>query len=153
MFDCHERVNDQVFHPGNEVLLHCQLVLREVLVQVLLKCFETNSVAFFVHSIVGPMLLQAVVGEMNIVVAIWKTVVIWRGPQVTLLVEEDLVLAGHQSPHTDVKLPLLEQHGALDVLLHYAAGILCSGINEEEQFIQIREYLNPSPLVGIAWLH
>ena len=65
-------------------------------------------------------------------------------------VHEHLVLTIDEGPHTDVKFPSLKEKWPLDVLLDDAAGELRTTVYELSHFIQLREDLYPSSLVGIG---
>lgn len=47
----HVTINSNVLHPGHEVLLYLQIILRILLIQVLLKLVETDNIALFVHAV------------------------------------------------------------------------------------------------------
>ena len=75
-----EGVNDQVFHFRNEIPLHIQSILRVLLVKVCLKDVEPHGVSVLVNAIVGSKLLQTVVCQVHIVVAVCQVVVVRASP-------------------------------------------------------------------------
>ena len=100
------------------MLPEIQLVGRELGVQVLLEVLETQGVAFFMHPIVLPELLEAVVGEVDVVVRGLRVVLAAGGAQVAVSVVEQLVLGSAYRPDPDVEFAPLEEQGPLHVLLH-----------------------------------
>ena len=112
------RVNYQVLDPGQDVAPEIDAVVREDLVKVLLKRLERQGVAFFKDPVVVTELLQAVVGQVDVVVSCVGVVLAARGPQVPVLVVEQVVLARGDGPDPDVELPALEQEWPFYILLH-----------------------------------
>ena len=74
------------------MLVNVKFVLWKVLIKVLLENLKANCISIFMFSIVVSILLQAVIGEMHVVVLILERVIVRAGPQIALLVVIELVL-------------------------------------------------------------
>ena len=85
-------IKHQVLDPPDEMLVNVKFVLWKVLVKVLLENLKANCISIFMFSIVVSILLQAVIGEMHVVVLVLKRVIVRAGPQIALLVVIELVL-------------------------------------------------------------
>jgi hypothetical protein len=123
-------------------------MLREVLIKVLLQDLIADSVPILMLSIVVAMLLQAVIGQVHVVVAIVQLVVVRGGAQVALVVEEDFLLSVQEDPHADVEFSTFKKEGALDVLLNDPASVLRASGDELNYIVELIEYLYPPALVG-----
>ena len=71
-----ESVNDEIFHSGNEMLINVQVVLWEIVIKVLLEHMVADSVAIFMLTVVASKLLQTIVGQMHVVIAVSQVVII-----------------------------------------------------------------------------
>jgi len=58
--------------------------------------------------IVGPMLLQTVICQVNIIIIVIKFIVIRRGPKVALIIEVYLLSLINKDPYTDIEFSLFE---------------------------------------------
>ena len=76
------------------MLLHTQIILREVLVEVLLESIEAYCVSIFMNPILVAKLLKAVICQVNIVIAISEIVVVRRGSQVAMSKHINFIFAG-----------------------------------------------------------
>ena len=91
------------------ILTNTHPVLRELLIQVLLKDLKGKSIPILESTVVVTEFLEAVVGQVDVVVEDLHVVLEGRGPQVALLAEKDLISFSYDGPDTDVELPSVVQ--------------------------------------------
>ena len=135
------------------MLVNVKFVLWKVLIKVLLENLKANCVSIFMFSIVVSILLQAVIGEMHVVVLILERVIVRAGPQIALLVVIELVLVWCISPHSDIELSPFEQHWLLNVLLNHPVGIELPRGEELLNLLQTVKDLYAAALVHVCRLH
>ena len=103
----HDRIDDEILDPGEDMLFHVELEFRELLPVVFLDVCEGEGVTGLVDSVAVAVDLQAVVGEMDKVVIIIQSIFIRTGPYISLLKHIDLQFAGHQHSYPDIKLSFI----------------------------------------------
>ena len=99
------------------------------------------------------MLLETIVGQVDIVVPVWELIGIGGSPQIALIVHVDLLLLVYYDPDSDVKLSSLEEERPLDILLYYPTRVLRSRSNEFDDIMELIEDFDASPLIGCGRLH
>lgn len=77
---------------------------------------EPELVSVFVAAVVFRVLLDCIVGEMDVEVCV-EFVLIGGGSHVALLEEMDFELVGEEDPHSDIELSSHEEERALEVFL------------------------------------
>ena len=156
-----KRVDDDVFHPGYEVVFHGYLVLdiwpfglELFRIEIVLKVLEAQGVSVLMLAIFFFVFhLHALVCKMDIQIALVKGILRRRSPQVTLLVEVNFISSRSTSPDTDVELSLFVEQRTLYVLLDNAESTGGSRVYEVQHFVEVRENFNSFTLVHIRWLH
>ena len=91
-FNTLKSINDQILHPWHEVLSHIELMLRVDFIEIVLEIIETDRVTFLMLAIVLSMLLQTVVGQVNIIVTVIQSIIVWWGPEVAFVIHKDFLL-------------------------------------------------------------
>ena len=77
------------------------------LIQVFLELFKGQGVALFVGTKVLSLVLEALIGQMDLVVLGRGRVVVGRCPKIAVLININFEGVGYQSPNSNVKLSLL----------------------------------------------
>ena len=107
-------------HLWHQVVEDAHPALWVVLIDVVLEGAEAQLVSIFEVTIVFSMLLDCIVRQMHegiVYILEVDTELTGRGPQVSLLEEEELLVLIQEHPDTNVELALVDQQWPLDVLL------------------------------------
>lgn len=99
------------------------------------------------------MLLETVVCQMNIIIAIWELVTVWGGSNVAILVHIDFLFLVDQDPNSNIKLSSFKQKRSFYVFLHDPTSVSGSRANEFNYIIQLIKYFDPSSLVSCSRFH
>jgi hypothetical protein len=130
------------------VFIHIKFILWELLIQVLLECFESYSVAILMLSIVISILLQTVISQVHIVVLVRQRVVITWSPDITLFINVKVIFACENWPDPYIKFPAFEEKGSFDIFLDYPELIgRWSRCNKLLNIPNIPEYFNSFSLI------
>ena len=122
-------------------------ILPEFFIEVGLQALKPKGVTILVLPVVVTILLKAIVCQMNVVILVGEGVVVTGCPHVALLIHEQLILPGEQSPYTQVKLSLTEEHGLLYVFLDDPEGVHRPRKDELLDVLDIAEDLDAFALV------
>ena len=153
------RVDDDVFHLWNHVLLDVDLEVPVLFVQKGLELWKGNGIADLVLAECRLVLdLQAVVGEVDHNVLIVDVVFTTGGPQIALVEKVDVEMGRvvgnvEKGPHPDVKLPLLVDQRPLYVFLYHPVRVRELLFHEGVDVSELREELDALSLVQPLWLH
>ena len=145
-------VNDQIPHPGDEVLPHIYIMLRPLLIEVGLELLETQGVPVLELPVIVSVLLEAVIGKMHIVILIIHVVAKGRGPQVAVFIHENVDIRGHYHPHADIEFPPLVQEWLLDIFLRHPLRVVRLVVHQTLEFLERPEDLDASSAVQIGRL-
>lgn len=155
LFGREEGVDADVGHPLDQVSLQVELPLqlRVQSVDVLFQGLQVHAVALFVLAVGAVMLLQTDVGEVDELVGHVLVVVdLGGGAQVAGGTLEDVSLGSGGHQETDVEFAAVPEQGPFQVLLDHPLGATVPLLEEVQDVLQVREYLDALPLVGIRWL-
>jgi hypothetical protein len=137
------------------VLVDVQLVLWKSLIDVTLQVIERKGIAFFVGSIVVLVLnLEALVGQVHVVVLVTEVVLAGSCADVSVPVHVDAEVASYERPDSDVELTRVVKKRLFNVLLHDPEWCLLRSLKDEviDVFV-VTEYLDASSLVQRGRLH
>ena len=101
---------------------HQLRIALALLVDQGLQVLEGQLVAELIPPVILVVLLDCVVGEVDVGVAdvvVAEVELIRRGAQVALLEDEHLQLLGEEHPHSDIELATSKQQRPLHVFLHH----------------------------------
>lgn len=119
------------------MLLHIQLILWKVFIEVPLEFVESDGVAVLMDAVLVAEFLKTVVCQVHVVVAVRQVVSVRGSTQVAVPIHEDFVFASEEGPHTDVELASFEKERPLDVFLDDATSELGAGVHEKLEFFQV----------------
>ena len=152
--DWESGVNDYVLYSRHEMLLHIQMIRREVFIQIFLQLFKAQRVAVLMLPVVVSELLQTVVSQMNIIVFVRQRIVITGRPHVPFLVDVELQLVCKQSPNPQIKFPPSVQQRLFNVLLHHPEAIAWRSRKYKLlDVFNVSKYFYASALIQGCWLH
>ena len=97
--------------------------------------------------------LQAIVGQVHILVAHVRGVVETRSPNVACVAEEEVLIALSHCPHSDIEFATLVKERLLKILLNDPVRIAERRFQESNYLIKIVEYFDAFPLVFICWFY
>jgi len=135
------------------VLSHTDLLLRKILVQIVLQHIIADSVSILELPILVAVLLETVVCQMNIVVAIREFVGVRGCPQVAILIHEYVLPLIKKHPNANVELSSLEEKRSFYVLLNDPAGEFGPSRDKLNDVRELIEDFYASALVRRCWFH
>ena len=125
-----------------------------LLVEILLKRTEGESVAFFISSVGSRVDLQTLVGEVDELVFVLEVVRAAGRAEVPLMVDVNSEVVGDEAPDANVELALLVQKRLFNVLLNYPEGVLLVLLEDKlSDVAQILHYFDAPALVQRCRLH
>ena len=152
--DTQKSVYNNILYPGYKMLFNIYVLLLKSFIQILLKLCITQSVALFMFWVLFWFVLEALVGEMHLVIFGWGWVLVRWGAQVTVLVQVDFEVVGQDCPDSDVELPRFVEERLFDVLLEDPT---CVAHRHWKQKLldvpQISKNLNTTPLISVLRFH
>jgi len=117
-----------------------------------LKNCEAEGVPVFELPVVVPVLLKAVIREVDVIVGIIHVVVKRGCPQVPMLVHEYVEVGSHQHPYSYIKLPPVVKQWFLYILLSHPVRVESLLGKYTLKLINSSEQLYSPSLVFVGWL-
>lgn len=154
-------VDSDLFHPGQNLFLEIVLFLGMVRIEVLLELSVGDLVRRLILAIIGSVLLDRIVGQVDLPLEIVDVELVGGSADVAFLepvrLEDAVDLADHHVV-PDIELPLLIQEGTIDVKLHYE-GLLAAilmhflRLDDRIQFVYLIDHSDAVASVGeLPWL-
>jgi hypothetical protein len=135
------------------VLLNVEAV-AVVLVDISLELLKAKCITFLVCPVIFLVFdLQALIGQMDVVISVGEVVVGRGGPDIAILVKINSEVVCHSRPNSDVELARAVQKWFLDVLLDHPERDCLLLVKDEVNYVLVvSEDLNASALVEVRWL-
>lgn len=122
------------------------------LVQIILKLLKSQSVALLVSTVFSPILLQTLIGQVNLIVLFLGVVLLTWCAQIALLVVVNLEVFSQKYPNTDVELSVVIQQWFFYVLLDHPKWVF-EFKNVVRNIFCISENFDTTTLILSCWFN